>query len=86
MNYLLSIREAAKNCPDEGLRAALREQADTIDDAIERLAKSPEREDLEVLNGAWARAVLLMRRVLDGTTGPTGGALKEGAELQRKAA
>lgn len=82
-SFLLTLRNAAKDCPDILIRKLLRDAADRIVAAIQALQKHTSVDNMRDLNAEWAKA----HRLLDkATTAPdpnsTGGRLHAPAPPQ----
>lgn len=86
MNFLWELRQASRECADPVLREALKNVAEQIHTALDEFYTTPTHDLLTRLNGHWAYGVRVLKKVTDGTTGGAGGAMKEGAELQRMVA
>lgn len=86
MTFLLKLRTTADACTDELKRYPLKSLADELADRIAVLYNDPTAENMQALNGCWVRAQKLYDTVSVNNDPPRGGHLREGAELQRRAA
>jgi hypothetical protein len=74
-NFVKDLRDAAMACSNIEYRQELREQATALRQHIIRLEAFPSVDNMAALNGAWARATVLLKNVPpEGTPDPLSGA------------
>lgn len=61
--FLLELRDAAKQCSNLQYRELLKTAADRIQFRLDQIFHEPTQENMVTLNGAWARAVAVLRDV-----------------------
>jgi hypothetical protein len=76
-SFLLTLRDAAKNCPDVLTRKLIRDAADELHTSVSCMAARPSPENMRRLNGTWAKAVrVLSNASTSGDDNSRGGAME----------
>jgi hypothetical protein len=61
MTFLKELRDAAMKCSNPDYRETLKRAADRIEERIAQLTDTPTHEAMIGLNGAWARAYVVLK-------------------------